>query len=322
MPANLTPQYLDAEKKYKQARTDEDRLIYLREMLAQIPKHKGTEKMQADIKTRISRLTKQLAQKSSKGGRRSLAYRIQPQGAAQVVILGAPNSGKSELLRRLTNAEPEVAPYPYTTMKPNLGMMEFEDVKLQLIDTSPVTEDNLDWWVNDITRTCDLVLLLADLSDDDGITDVGDVIQRLRSSKIILGRRGELEIGEVTPPSLLLGVKMDTEGARERFDLLRELYGKDFPLFPVEKDMEDLKRRIFQALDVVRVYTKSPGKSVSREDPVVLPRGSTVLEAAQIIHKDFAENLKYARMWGESYNGQRVEREHVLQDGDVLEFHI
>jgi ribosome-interacting GTPase 1 len=322
MPANLSPQYLDAEKKFRSARTDEERLIFLREMLATIPKHKGTEKMQADLKTKISRITKQLQGRSSKSGRRVQIFRIQRQGAAQAVILGAPNSGKSQLLATLTNAEPEVAPYPYTTVKPNLGMMEFEDILIQLVDTSPITESHLDWWVNDVTRTSDLALLVADLSKDDGITEVSDAIERLGESKVLLGVHEELEIGQVNPKTLLLALKMDSEGAEERFETLEELYGAEFEIVPVRGEPDEIKRRIFQALDIVRVYTKSPGRPIVKEDPVVLPAGSTVLDAAKVIHKDFAKGLKYARMWGEGYKGQRVERDHVLVDGDVLEFHL
>ena len=106
MPANLTPQYLKAEERYKQAKTDPEKLLALEEMLATIPKHKGTEKLQGDIKQRISRLKKESLKKKGSHHWESDFFAVK-EGAGQIVILGPPNTGKSQLLASLTSAHPE-----------------------------------------------------------------------------------------------------------------------------------------------------------------------------------------------------------------------
>src|SRR5262245_14773773 len=167
MAANLTPQYLDAEAEYKKAQTAEERLACLRKMWAELPKHKASEKLQADLKTKISEAREACETERTKK-RGGVSYKIPRQGAGTVVLLGPPNAGKSRLLTRLTRATPEVAPYPFTTREPAAGMMEFEDARVQLIDLPPVTADVCEGFVSSMTRSADAAILMLDLADDDG----------------------------------------------------------------------------------------------------------------------------------------------------------
>src|SRR5919202_5932719 len=154
MAANLTPQYLEAEAEYKKAETAEERLACLRKMFALLPKHKASEKLQAELKTKIKHAAADVeAERHKKKG--GVSYKIPKQGAGQYVLVGAPNSGKSRLLSRLTRATPEVAPYPFTTREPHAGMMDWQDVRVQLVDLPPVTADFMESYASSMTRTAD-----------------------------------------------------------------------------------------------------------------------------------------------------------------------
>src|SRR5438105_7569375 len=143
MATNLTPQYHEAEAEYKKAQTAEDRLACLKKMWTLVPKHKASEKLQAELKTKMSALREEVERDKKSPKKAGVSYKIPKQGAGQYVIVGAPNAGKSRLLTRLTRAMPEVAPYPFTTRAPHVGMMAWEDVRVQLIDTPPTAADYL-----------------------------------------------------------------------------------------------------------------------------------------------------------------------------------
>jgi len=321
MPANLSPEYKQAEERFRAAKTPEERLACLEEMLAAIPKHKGTEKMQADIKTRIAKLKKELAGSTKPGARRGDWFHVEKQGAGQLVLFGPPNCGKSALVRELTGLPAEVAAYPYTTTRPAAGMMAFEDVQMQLIDTPPLAHDSPPWLFH-ILRTADLWLWCLDLSSDD----------LLETTEQVQGLLAEHRLGfepgpdPTVKPLVRLGTKADDPQAQDRLAILEELIGDAaVHLVSVEtkQGLAELRRLAFDSLGLLRVYTKKPGKPPDLDDPVVLTRGSTVLDAALHLHKDFARNLEYARLWNFSgLDGQRVERSHVLEDKDVVEFHI
>jgi ribosome-interacting GTPase 1 len=329
MPANLPPQYFEAEKRYRQAKEPRDKLKILQEMFAIMPKHKGTDKLQADLKFRISKLKKEMQQKK-KTARRGDQYFVDKEGAAQVVLIGAPNVGKSQILSSLTNATPEVASYPYTTLKPLCGMIPFENIQIQLVDTPPISSDFMEPWLSGIIRNADLVMLVVDLGSENMRAEIETVFGRLDEYKIQL----EAEEKETNPldgiahkKTTLLGNKSDQERSGAHLTLLKDLYGGRFPIFSISAQkgikIEELKRYIFERLEILRVYTKTPGKKADFEDPVILKIGSTLLDAARTIHKDFAHNLKYARIWGAGvYDGQMVQKDFVLLDGHVVEFHI
>jgi ribosome-interacting GTPase 1 len=328
MPANLTPQYLDADKRFRQAKTVAEKMSALEDMLALIPKHKGTEKMQADLRRRLSKAREE-AQKKGKIGARGNTYHVPREGAGQVVLVGPPNSGKSTLLAMLTNAAPDVADYPFTTRKPLPGMMEFENIKIQLVDLPPIAPEWTEGWVFALIRNADLVLVLVDLASDDAFEHVEQIRRQLAAHKIHLMRQSSddsSDEGEITKRAVLVGTKEDGEDAKERGAFLAELHAAELPVLSISAassgNLEALRRALYDGLGVLRVYTKSPGKKPEIDAPFVLKQGSTILDVAEAVHKDIAASLKFARVWGvDKFDGQRVTRDYVVLDGDVIELH-
>ncbi len=322
MPANLTPQYLAAEEKFRLAKTNEEKLLALKEMLATVPKHKGTEKLQKEIKRKLSKIQKELRKRPSV--KRAVWYHFEKKGAGQVAVFGFPNVGKSALVKLLTRANTEVAPYPYTTVIPCEGMMAYEDIQIQMIDTPPLT-DNPEPWFFHILRSADSLIYLLDLASDDILADYEKGLSILKKGRLeIVKKEAPLEEGWTYKKTLIVGNKIDVIGAEERLKILKEI---DISIIPISTEqglgLEELKDLIFQSLSVIRVYTKPPGKPPDLTEPIILKVGSKVSDAAYHLHKDFARNLKYARLWsGKEYNGQRVERCHILKDKDIVELHI
>jgi ribosome-interacting GTPase 1 len=329
MAANLTPQYLEAEAAYKKAKSAEERLNCLKKMLTLVPKHKASEKLQADLKTKISDARKEVEQERRNPGKTGVSYKIPRQGAGQYMVLGPPNCGKSRLLTRLTRATPEVAAYPFTTREPHAGMMAWEDVQVQLIDTPPVTADYLEPYLSSMVRAADAVLFLVDLADDDGPFATEAVSDRLAQTKTILV--GQLPT-DADPSvhyarTMLIANKIDAAGAEHRLGVVRELFGRRFEIHAVslegDRGIAELRKEIYRFLNLIRVYTKQPGKPPDLHTPFTCLAGSTLAEMAGLVHRDFAVGLKSARMWGTGvYDGQTIKRDHVLHDKDVVELHL
>ena len=323
---------MEAEDRFKKARTDEEKLACLEEMMRVIPKHKGTEKIRKDIKTRMSKLRMKLEgpKKSSGAARKSAIDHVEKHGAAQIILLGPPNCGKSSLLKTVTSAEPEIADYPYTTRKPQPGMMLFETVQFELVDLPPIAPDYYDNWMTNIIRNSDMILLIADLAADDMLEGIDAVISKLDELKMILTKKEipEEYIGsQFCKRAFIAANKTDSPGAEDNLSILTELYGDRFDILPIScannTNTDRLREHVFNILQIIRVYTKTPGHEADFTNPVVLPVGSTVEDAAFAIHKDFARKLQFAKLWGEGkFDGQRVTSKYVLIDKDIIEFHI
>ena len=317
MPANLPPTYYKLKHEHEAAKTDEERLSLLEEMLRIIPKHKGSEKVVSDLRRRIAALKRGPSEKGGKGsGRRSYSEHIPKQGAGQIVLLGPPNAGKSQILVRFTNAKPEVSSTPYTTTTPLVGMLRYENIQFQLIDTPSIMQDFISPTLLTLTRNADIALPVVSLSSDNLLDDLDMVMALLNETD-----RDPPESGH-----LIIANQLDAVGADERLEILKEFYGETFQIYPMSAETGAGKDTLFQALytalDILRVYPKAPGKAVERDDPIVLPIGSTVLDAAIGLHKDF-EEFKFARIWGPQWHdGQSVSRNDVVYDGDVVEFHL
>ena len=329
MPANLTQQYLKAEQAYRRAGTPEEELQCLETMLRELPKHKGTDKLQADLKQKISRLKKEAAD-GKKSGKRSHSSRIPRQGAGRVVIVGGPNAGKSQLVCAVTRAQPEVAEYPFTTREAHPAMMPWENVLIQLIDTPPITADVLDPTTQGLIRGADLVLLLLDLGADDGLQHCRDALDRLHQTKTHLGSQSYLDeddLGLSFTQTLLVPNKIDLPDATLRWELFREEWSCDFPSYLISASqgagLDELRHAIFGRLDIVRVYSKLPHvKEPDYSQPFTIRRGGTLIEVAEQIHKDVASRLKSARVWGRHvHDGTVVKPDYVLHDGDIVEIH-
>jgi ribosome-interacting GTPase 1 len=328
MPANLTPQYLDADRRFRQAKTAAERISALEDMLALIPKHKGTEKMQADLKRRLSKAREE-AQKRGKTTAHGNTYHVPREGAGQAALVGPANSGKSTLLAQLTNALPDIADYPFTTRKPLPGMMVFENVQVQLVDLPAIAPGWTEGWVFGLIRNADLVLVLVDLSSDEVVDQVELVKSQLGAHKMRLTRHvhnHETDDGGMAKRAIIVGNKTDESGAEERAELLAERYAADFPVVAVSAAsgarLDTLRRTLYESLGVLRVYTKTPGKKPDLHAPFVLPQGATVMDVAQAVHKDMAAGLKFAKVWGvDKFDGQRVTRDYAVQEGDVIELH-
>ena len=324
MPANLTPEFLKAREWFQTAETNEEKLAALERMLTTIPKHKGTDHMCADIKRRIAKLREiQTHKKRGKGGG---VERIDREGAGQAVLGGPPNSGKSSLLAALTNARPEIADYPYSTVVPVPGMMAFEDVPIQLVDLPPLSAKYTEPWVYNLVRSCDLVLLVLDGSEPAGLARAAeDALSLLEARYVRLANDGlQVEDPRVkTLPARIVVTKADLASPDEAIDELFSL----LPVLPVSAKtgvgLDALRREVFSALRIIRVYTKLPGKPPDLAQPYTFPEGSTVLDAVRTVHREFVEKLKYVRLWGSGkFDGQKVPANHVLYDRDIIEIHL
>ncbi len=324
MPANLTPDYLAAEKNFRQAKTPLEKIACLEEMLAVMPKHKGTDHLRADLRTKIAKLTQSLDKKTAT---QRATMMIEKAGAAQVAVIGLPNSGKSQIVASLTKATPTVAAYPYTTHSAVPGMMIYENVQIQLIDTPPLGEQPPEWWLLNIIRRADGLLVVVDLSNDPA-AQLESVTAKLEEKRIRMGPAEEAA-DEDAPvnykKTLVVGNKSDIDIGGEGFRALQESCGERLPIIAISAvsgRLDALRLRVFEVLDIIRVYTKTPGGKPDMTDPIILDRGSTMEAAATAVHKDFARKMKYARIWGSGkFDGVMASRDHVLQDGDIIELH-
>jgi small GTP-binding protein len=329
MPANLPPQYFETERKLKTAKTPQEKRIILEELLSLVPKHKGTEKLQALLKTKIAKL-KSAAQKKPAIAKHAPSFHLDKTGAGQIVLIGPPNAGKSMLVKSLSNANPEIADYPFTTRTPYPAMMEYENIQIQLIDTPPITPEYMEVWHSELIKEADGILFLLDLSSQSPVDTIQTILNRLREKKIELIAEDEAIPSGVPffyKKTLIVANKNDLPPAEENYNVLKKALESKFNPIPVSalsgEGLEYLKKRIFSMLHVIRVYSKIPGKKADFNDPYTLNKGSSVMTMAKAVHKDFAQNLKYARIWSKNkYQGQKVNRNHVLEDEDVIELHI
>ncbi len=326
MPANLSPEYKAAEEEFRKARDPQAKLVCLERMLSTIPKHKGTEKMQADLKRRIAQLRDDV---QKKGGKKGFAVTVEKEGAAQLALVGAPNSGKSTLLECVTNARAEVADWPFSTRSPVPGMLLFEDLQFQLVDLPPISDEHMEPWVTDIIRAADAALWVIDANDEGLEQTVAGVEELLARKKIELvppDRAGKANDAVRRLPSLAVAAKGDLAEHGRGLERLKRRFAGGLALVAfsaLEDDADKLGRAVFELCGVVRVYAKMPGKEADRSRPYIMHRGDRVLDFARSVHKDFAEKLEYARVWGAGkFDGQRVQRDQQLSDGDVVELHI
>ena len=346
MPTNVTADYKKAEQAFRRAREPRERLTCLKEMLRTIPKHKGTKHLQADIKSRIKQLSEEITGPKKSGGRKAPSLTTKPEGAAQVCLIGPPNSGKSSLHARLTGSHSEVGPNPYTTQHPIPGMLAFEDINFQLIDLPPVSAKYMAPWFINALQLANAALLIVDLSDPECVEQVLFIREWLKKKKLTLQEYWPGFTGSQNPqptlkeaideelsdpfqiklPTLLVASKSDLNCGPDEVGVLAELLQVRFPALVTSaktgQGFEKLGAMLFRGLSVVRVYTKAPGRTADKDRPFTVHRGDTVRDVAQLVHKDIARSLKFARIWGSGhFDGQQVGPDHSVYDGDILELH-
>ena len=341
MPANLSPEYKSAEAAFRAAREPRERLECLREMLRTIPKHKGTEHLQGDIKARIKQLTEELAGPKKGGARSGPALVIRPEGAAQIAVLGPPNSGKSSLVASLTGAHAEAGPYPFTTRFPQPAMLPYEDIHFQLVDLPPISRDHLVPWIVNALQPADAALLVVDLSDPACVDRTAEATTLLGERRISLLDDWDAALEPPDPdaddydpfairlPTLMVAARSDLlDDPESEIAVFKELADFAPPSIATSVEtgagLDAIGPFLFRRLAIARVYTKTPGRAPDMGTPFTVREGGTVHDVARLIHKDFARSLKYAKLWGRSgqFSGQQVGREHLVNDGDIIEIHL
>ena len=329
MPTNLPPECADAERRYREAKAPEEKARYLEDYIGVIPKHKGTDKLRASLRKRLSKLKRAAEQAKKKSSKHESEFLIDKEGAGQVAVIGPPNVGKSALVAYVTHAHPEVGKFPFTTWRPIPGMMPFEDIQIQLLDTPPLNHEHMESDLLDLIRRADLLLLVVDVQGApvDQLEECVGLLEEHRIVPLRLKERYEEQQRVTFRPCLLLLNKDDSEEHDENVDIFRELVQDDWPLVSASattgRHLDLLKKELFERLEIIRVYSKAPGKKAEFSDPFVLKQGSTVEEFAAKVHHDFVERLKLAKVWGHGvYDGQAVHRDHVLSDKDVVELHM
>lgn len=336
MPANLSPEFKAAEAALRVTRDPRARLDCLREMLRTIPKHKGTEHLQADIKARIKYLGDQLEGGGHKaGGHGGPTLVMRPEGAAQVVLLGPPNAGKSQLHLRLTGSHAQVAAYPFTTQFPEPGMLPFEDIQFQLVDLPAIAPEHPLPWLGTALQAADAALLVVDVREPSVVEQVEGLCSMLAEIRVTLLGDGERAVTDdpfaVALPTLMLANKAEgLADPQAELQALSEMTGEmpalRLPAIAVSAEtglgLGQVAPWLFERLGVVRVYTKVPGHGAEKSRPFTLRRGQTVADVARLVHRDLVRTLRYARLWGSSgFDGQQVGPEHHVADGDVVELH-
>lgn len=325
MPANLTPQYLEAEEVFKNAKTANEKIAALEDMMAFIPKHKGTEKLQADIKRRLARLREE-SEKRAKAGRKD-PFLVEKHGAGQVALVGFPNVGKSAIVEAFTRAKVEVTPYPFATVLPVAGMMEYEDILIQLVDLPPIIEGEFVPGLAGAIRNADALLIAIDASSDDCLDQLDGTLGQLREKKIFRDDVVEGLHHHTAGSCLVAATKLDIEGAEDNLELIKEYLPSGLRLVSVSvkrgETLSHFRQSVFDLLDIIRIYSKRPGHDPDMNQPFVLKRGSTVMEMAEAVHRDFPSRLKSARVWGSArFPGQAVPRDYVLEDKDIVELRV
>jgi hypothetical protein len=326
MPANLTPEYFKAEKWFREAATTDEKILALEQMLRVMPKHKGTDHLKADLRRKLSKL-KEAPPKKAKAKHADI-FHVPRSGAGQIVLLGTPNCGKSSIVAALTNAKVNVADFPFATGAAVPGMVKFEDVPIQLVDMPPITADYSAPGQVGTYRNCDLIAICIDLS--------GDVTEQLQICLDFLESRNLLiddKTGAADEHGNFLGKRafcICTKSDIAKADAQQSL--KKFCKYPFEFveisaktgiGLDKLPAAFFRLLNIIRIYAKPPGKKADMDEPFTLPAGSTVMDLATAIHRELAEKLKFARIWGTGvYDGQNAQRNHVLNDKDIIELHF
>lgn len=300
MPINAGFEYAEAEKKYFQASTDEERIKALEEMLRSAPSHKGSEKFRGDIRLKIKRLKESVikAKKSGKSSKKGIK-----KADLQVVLIGLTNSGKSSILKSLTNANPKIASYGFTTTEPEIGTLNYKGCNIQLIDLPPFASEFFDLG---IVNNADTLLIVIEKMHE--IDDIKIHLKNANAKKIIVFNK----------------IDLYDENTKRKISETMKTKKYNFVLISThtKEGLEELKEKIFRSFDVIRIFTRQPGKKED-EVPVIMPPNSTLEQVAEKILHGYSKKVKYAKVWGPSakFLGQQIGLKHVVKDKDIIEFY-
>ncbi len=300
MPINANYEYINAEKEFQTAQTDEQKLLALEKMMKTMPSHKGAEALRKNIRTRYKKLKKILENKKKKkqGGKTSIK-----KAEMQAAIVGLTNSGKSSFLSTLTNASPEIASYLYTTSSPDIGTLDYENVKIQLIDMPAIENELCDLG---IINTADTLLIIIEKTPQ--IEEIFPFLENATKKRIIIFNKSDLLSSE----------------EKRKVSAFLQSKKYNFIIFSckTKENLSELKEKIFQSFHKIRIYTKEPGKQADKE-PTIMNKDSTMKEMAEKIFH-FSIKIKEARVTGPSskFPNQKVGLEHVLKDKDIVEFYV
>ena len=290
-----------------------------------MPKHKGTDHLLADLRAKISRLRKEGTKKPVVS--RFNPYAVERDDCPQIMMVGPPNSGKSSLLNNLTGAASEVADYPHSTVKPSPGILRGDNYRFQLVDLPPVMGDSMEGWMGDLLRHADGMIIVLDVSNKETLEVMENVLKAIDRANIYLSGLvdGDPPLGTITQKAMVALNKVDSSNP-EVLGLLKVEFMNRFRMVETSSvigvNKEYFAGVLAEISGFMRVFTKIPGKKADLVEPYIVKEGITVLEMAGIIHREMSENFQYARIWGENYHdGQRVGKEHILFDGDIVEMH-
>ncbi len=326
MPANLTPDYYKAEKWFRSASTNDEKILALEQMLSVIPKHKGTDHMRADLRRKLSKLKEAPVVKGR--SKHADIFYIPKSGAGQVALIGTPNSGKSAIVAALTKAHVNVAEFPFATGAPVPGMAKFEDIQIELIDMPPITAEFSAPGQVGTYRNCDLIAIVIDLSAD--VKEQLDIcLDYLESRRLLTDSKSPSADGQCNIRGkrvVCICTKADI-AMPDALAMLKDICKNRFEFIEISVEtgagLDKLTAALFSLLNIIRVYTKPPGKKPDMTEPFTLPAGSTVINLATAVHRELAEKLKFARIWGTGvYDGQHAQRNHILNDKDIIELHF
>lgn len=300
MPINAGFEYARAEEKYFQAQTDSERLIALEEMLRTAPSHKSSERFRGDIRLKIKKLKESIAKakKSGKSGKKGIK-----KGDMQAVIIGLTNSGKSSVLKAITNANPKIASYGFTTSEPEIGTLNYQGCNIQIVDLPPIASENFDYG---IVNNADLILIVVEKVHE--IQEILNVLKNKNAKKIIVFNKIDL---------------YDDNTKRKIHETLKtKKYNFVLVSTKTNDGLEELKEKTFKSFDIIRIYTRHPGKKED-EVPVIMPPDSTLEQVAEKLLHGYSKKVKYAKIWGPSskFAGQQIGLKHVVKDKDIIEFY-
>jgi len=326
MPANLTPEYFKAEKWFREATTTDEKILALEQMLSVMPKHKGTDHLRADLRRKLSKLKEAPVKKGH--GTHVDIFHVPRSGSGQIVLIGTPNSGKSSIVAALTNAKVHVADFPFATSSPVPGMVMFEDVPIELVDMPPITADFISPGQVGTYRNCDVIGIVIDLSGDVE-EQLGICLDFLESRKLLIDAEAPAvdEHGNALAKKAFCICTKSDIAAAGALEKLKQSCKYRFEFVEISTKtgagLDKLSATMFRLLGIIRIYAKPPGKPADMSDPFTLPAGATVMDLATAIHRELAGKLKFARIWGTGvYDGQNTQRNHVLNDKDIIELHF